>query len=69
MSNTTAATSVYETYQFASFDTLKNAFYAGQLTEKQVRVLLARKDYSIKAIGYTIKDWKSMKTFLAEESK
>lgn len=50
-------TSVYETFQFASIDRLRDAFRAGELTVKNVTVLLARKGFTSKQIKYVFKGW------------
>jgi hypothetical protein len=51
----------YDRYEYASFDTLKSAFVAGELTEKQTKVLLVRKGYELKGVRYLLKDWKAMR--------
>ena len=58
-----------EAYEFASTEKLERAFLAGQLTEQQTKSLLCRKAYTMKQVGYLLKDWKSTKKFLAEEAR
>lgn len=48
---------VYEVFRFASWDRLHEAYGAGDLTTKQVRVLLARKGYDPKQVRLILKGW------------
>ena len=58
-----------ETYDFAPTQKLQDAFLAGALTEQQTKSLLCRKAYTMKQVGYLLKDWKAMKRFAAEEGR
>ena len=48
---------VYETFQYASFDRLRDAYLSGQITEKQATVLLVRKGYDGKQARLVLKGW------------
>ena len=74
--NTSTATKIHLTntealaaYEFASTEKLQLAYLAGYLTERQVRGLLCFKAFTYEQVGALVKDWKSTKRFLAEESK
>lgn len=57
----------YETHRFSSVYALGEAFRSGELTEAQVRCLLARKpDTTIRQIGYLLQDWKATVAFEAK---
>jgi hypothetical protein len=63
MSNTDAL----EVHRFSSVFGLGEAFRAGELTEADARVLLARKpDTTVRQIGYLLADWKATKAFEAK---
>lgn len=49
--------SIYETFQFASLNDLRDAFKSGELTVKNMTVLLVRKGYSSKQAKLLIKGW------------
>lgn len=55
-----------ETYRFASTQRLKDAFMEGSLSEQQTRSLLCMKDMPLAHTKSLLKDWRSMKRFLAE---
>lgn len=50
-------TDVYETYKYATFDALKQAWRNGEFTPKQISVLLCRKGYTGKQARLIVKGW------------
>jgi hypothetical protein len=65
--NTSTTENPLDTFEFASTRKLEEAFLAGELSEKDAKVLLARKpEITVKGMGLLLKDWKATKKFEAE---